>query len=134
MRGAWMGAIFGVLLSLPAWAGEAEDIRGVIRAQVDAFLADDVQTAFGFASPTIRTIFGTPENFGRMVANGYPMIWRPRAVDFLDLRDADGRRFQRVRVQDGAGEAFLFDYEMVAVDGEWRINGVYPVQMPAPSV
>lgn len=134
MRGAWMGAIFCVLLSVPVWAGEAEDIQGVIRAQVDAFLSGDVQTAFGFASPTIRTIFGTPENFGRMVANGYPMIWKPWAVDFLDLRDADGRRFQRVRVQDGAGEAFLFDYEMVVVDGEWRINGVYPVQMPAPSV
>ncbi len=134
MHTAWIGAILGVLLSMPAWAGEAEDIRDVIRAQVDAFLADDVRTAFDFASPAIRTIFGTPENFGRMVANGYPMIWRPRAVDFLDLREADGRRFQRVRVQDGAGEEYLFDYEMIVVDGVWRINGVFPVQMPAPVV
>ena len=46
-----------------AQAGEADAaaIRGVIRQQIDAFRAGDVDTAFGFASPGIRAMFGTSE-------------------------------------------------------------------------
>ena len=56
---------------------ENPEIRGVIQSQLDAFLADDVNTAFTFAAPNIKRMFGSAENFGRMVQNGYPMVWRP---------------------------------------------------------
>lgn len=62
----------------------AEDtkIQNVIAAQIEAFQQDDFQTAFTFASPKIQMLFGSPENFGKMVQNGYPMVWRPSDVTF----------------------------------------------------
>jgi len=105
-------------------------IRTIIESQIEAFREKELGTAFSFASPMIRGMFGTPENFGRMVQEGYPMIWRPSAVEFLDLRDENGRLMQRLSVRDGSGRLFLFDYDMIAGPDGWRINGVYPVPEP----
>lgn len=119
-----------LLLALAAPApGRAEEpadsIRGVISAQIEAFLADDFARAFTFASPAIRGIFQTPENFGRMVRNGYPMVWRPSEVRMGPLATRNGRLVQSVILRDAAGALFIADYEMVEVDGAWRINGVW---------
>lgn len=122
------------LLASPVQADPKGDIQMVIGAQIAAFRAGDLEQAFGHAAPAIQSIFGTPDNFGRMVANGYPMIWRPSAFDFLDLRPAGASLLQRVRVTDGQGATHLFDYEMIAIDGIWRINGVFPVKEAVPSV
>ncbi|MDH5452560.1 MAG: DUF4864 domain-containing protein [Paracoccaceae bacterium] len=105
-------------------------IRTIIESQIEAFREKELGTAFSFASPMIRGMFGTPENFGRMVQEGYPMIWRPSAVEFLDLRDENGRLMQRLSVRDSSGRLFLFDYDMIAGPDGWRINGVYPVPEP----
>jgi len=66
----------------PAQA-QSDEIKAVIGNQIEAFLADDFATAFTFASPMIREIFRTPENFGSMVRNGYPMVWRPAEIRYL---------------------------------------------------
>lgn len=113
-----------------ALAQDASDqaIRGVIQGQMDAFTAKDPGLAFTYASPMIKGMFGTPDNFGAMVQSGYPMIWSPAAVRYLGLREAGGRLIQRIMVTDATGATHLFDYDMVEVAGEgWRINGVYPV-------
>ncbi len=133
MRGLRLIALIA-LMATPAAGGTGEDFRAVIQSQLDAFKAGDLPRAFSYASPAIREIFGTPENFGQMVAGGYPMIWRPRVFEFLDIWSAEGRQFQRVRVQGADGAVYHFDYEMIEVDGIWRINGVYPVTEAAPSV
>ncbi len=123
-----------IVLSLPAQSQEAPEaaIRGVIRSQIDAFLADDFGTAFSFASPAIRGIFQTPENFGAMVRNGYPMVWRPESVEFGELREIAGRLWQRVYVRDAGGRAHALDYQMIPGEDGWRINGVQ--LLPAPDV
>ncbi|MDF2232770.1 DUF4864 domain-containing protein [Albimonas sp. CAU 1670] len=66
-------------------AGAAAEIRGVIERQLEAFLAGDVDAAWGYASPGIQGLFGSVENFGRMVREGYPMVWRPAEWRFLEL-------------------------------------------------
>lgn len=110
-------------LSLP---GRADDqaVCGVISAQIDAFLSDDVDTAFTFASPTIKQIFGSPERFGQMVRQGYPMVWRPDSVRFLATEDRGGRLFQTVMIRDRAGALHLLEYEMISGEDGWKINGV----------
>ncbi len=105
-------------------AAQDGDIQDVISSQMNAFKADDVVTAFTFAHSNIKTLFGTPENFGRMVRNGYPMVWRPAEVDYLELREEGGRTFQDVRVVDGNGRAFILEYTMVETGDGWRIAGV----------
>lgn len=116
----------GLVLALPARADEAA-IAAVIGAQMQAFRSGDPAAAFDHASPMIRRIFGSAENFGRMVATGYPPIWQPGAVRFLGLRDEGGRLQQRVEVADATGTRHYFDYEMVQTEDGWKINGVRPV-------
>jgi hypothetical protein len=118
-----------VLACLPALSVSAQEARNpaietTIQQQFDAFRADDVGTAFSFASPSIKGIFVTPENFGMMVRNGYPMVWRPAEVQFLELRMVAGNLWQRVMVTDQAGRTHLLDYQMVQTGQNWQINAV----------
>lgn len=110
-----------VALASPA---RADGIDSTIRSQFDAFLADDFARAFTFASPTIKGIFGTPENFGAMVRQGYPMVHRPADVKMLERREVQGTQIQRVLVTDQAGRTHVLDYQMVETPEGWQINGV----------
>jgi hypothetical protein len=123
--------IFALSLALPAQAQEAP-IRQTIQSQIDAFQADDFARAFTFASPNIKGMFGTPENFGAMVKNGYPMVYRPAEVEMQDLREIAGNLWQRVRITDQAGAGWFLDYMMVETPEGWQINAVQI--MPAPDV
>lgn len=124
------------LILAPLWAGaqEAETpdiaIQGVISDQFSAFSSGNVLTAWTYASPSIQSIFQTPGNFGTMVERGFPMVWQPGEVTFLGLGLRNGRPVQRVQVIDREGRAHLLDYEMVMVEGDWRISAVEIVQAP----
>ncbi|WP_170386045.1 DUF4864 domain-containing protein [Ruegeria atlantica] len=110
-------------LASDAFAQSAE-IEANISAQIQAFKADDFDTAFTFASPNIQRLFQTPENFGVMVKRGYPMVWRPADIRFLELREVAGALWQKVMITDGAGRVHILDYQMVALENGWKINGV----------
>lgn len=116
-------------LTLPAKAQEA-DIQKVIRDQMAALQADDFPQAFTYASPMIQGMFGTPENFGAMVRQGYPMVWRPDQVRMLDLREVAGGLWQRVLVTDQQGRGHVLEYQMVPGPEGWLINAVQI--LPAP--
>ncbi|MHA6263495.1 DUF4864 domain-containing protein [Arenibacterium sp. CAU 1754] len=107
----------------PASAKDVE-IEETIGAQLDAFLVGDLAEAFGYASPTIQKIFRTPENFGFMVRDGYPMVWQPSDVQFLELREISGSLWQKVMVTDAQGNIHLLDYQMVELESGWKINAV----------
>jgi len=123
----WVFAsILAIALLFSAHRADAQgaEIEATIGAQIDAFLADDFARAFTYASPSIQGVFQTPENFGRMVRGGYPMVWRPRDVQYLDLNETSGVFFQRVMVTDADGGVHLLEYQMIDVNGDWKINGV----------
>lgn len=126
MRHLVLAAVAVLALAPPARAQEpSADIRAVISDQIAAFKADDFETAFGFASPTIKRMFGNPETFGQMVRSGYPMVWRPAQVQFTALATRNGRQVQSVLVTDQAGALHVLDYEMIPAEGGWQINGVW---------
>lgn len=120
-----------LFVALPAAAQETP-IQLVIESQIEALQADDFAQAFSYASPTIKALFGTPENFGLMVKEGYPMVYRPSDVDMLDLREIAGNLWQRVRVVDQAGAGWFLDYMMIETPDGWQINAVQI--LPAPEV
>ncbi|MBV7378205.1 DUF4864 domain-containing protein [Maritimibacter dapengensis] len=128
MRSFLRATAFSVALFLPLQAtaqeGAETAIQGVISDQFDAFLDEDVNTAWTYASPTIQMLFRTPENFGAMVRNGYPMVWAPTETKFLELRDEDGVPWQRVQVRDAAGQYHVLDYKMVETPDGWLIDAV----------
>ena len=123
-----------VTMVLALWvrpaAAEDAAVQGVISAQIEAFKADDFARAFEFASPTIQDVFRTPENFGAMVKNGYPMVWRPVELRYLEARVIAGQLWQKVLVKDAAGERFLLDYRMINTAEGWRIDAVQLLELP----
>lgn len=123
MRATLLGVLTGMLLAVSA-AAEPKDFQAIIDRQITAFLADDFAEAFTYATPTLRQYFRTPDNFGLMVRQGYPMVWRPDSVTFLDHREEQGAFFQRVQIVDLAGDLHILEYRMVRAEGDWRIGGV----------
>jgi hypothetical protein len=129
MKRLW-GALLLALAPFLAWAQpylsgpDAAAVREVIEAQLDAFKRDDAQRAFSYAAPGIRQMFGTAENFVQMVRTSYPVVYRPRTVQFERFEVVDDEVFQPVRLTDAQGQAWLALYAMERQpDGTWRING-----------
>ncbi|WP_225768344.1 DUF4864 domain-containing protein [Inquilinus sp. Marseille-Q2685] len=134
-----------LLISMPAFAqapvGDADNtmiaadttivgnadgaaIIGVIRKQLDAFQGDRAAEAFGYASPNIQHMFGTPDRFMAMVREGYQPVYRPRSVDFRELVTSRGRIVQKVLFVGPDGVPVIAEYIMERQpDGSWRIDG-----------
>jgi len=107
-----------------ARAQSADGVEGVITDQITAFQADDMDAAFAYASPTLRRLFQTPDRFGQMVREGYPMVHRPQAVRFLEQREAGGFVLQRVMITDAGGRLHVLEYQMLQTGSGFVINGV----------
>ena len=105
-------------------AADRQAIQAVIVQQIAAFRRDDGEAAFAFAAPRIREIFATPDNFMRMVREGYQPVYRPREVNFGTLSTLEGRLVQHVLLigPDGAPVTALYSMELQP-DGSWKISG-----------
>lgn len=126
---------FATVIAILTWSSvSAEeripDIETTIQSQIDAFLMDDFDKAFTFASPMIQGMFGTSERFGAMVRNGYPMVWRPSEVRFLDVEARGSALYQRVLLRDASGVPHVLEYQMIPGPEGWRINGVQLLRAP----
>ena len=107
-------------------AADRAAIREVIERQLDAFKRDDAESAFGFASPMIRGMFGTADVFMEMVRQGYQPVYRPRSVEFGDIIDFQGQPAQKVHLIAPDGRPVMALYVMTRLaDGSWRIDGCY---------
>ncbi|MGR3503418.1 DUF4864 domain-containing protein [Pseudaestuariivita sp.] len=131
--GLVLAASLTVGLAGASWAeGARTTVEETITSQIEAFKVDDFAEAFTYASPNIKRLFGTPDRFGMMVRQGYPMVWRPSEVEFLDRDQADGITRQRVLVRDQAGQGHVLEYYMTEGPDGWQIDGV--TKLPAPDV
>lgn len=132
MRQAFYAMILAAGFAVPGFAQQTAnpDIQATITNQITAFQADDFARAFSFASPNIKRIFGSSDNFGAMVRNGYPMVHRPGSVRMLELHEVAGALWQRVMVTDQAGATHILDYQMIQTPEGWQINGVQLLQQP----
>ncbi|MEL6409380.1 MAG: DUF4864 domain-containing protein [Pseudomonadota bacterium] len=118
-------ALFALSLAMAPISAKAEDAaRQVISDQLEAFQADDFETAFSFASPMIKRLFRTPDRFGAMVRNGYPMVWRPSKVEFVSSETVGAAVREIVLIRDGEGVFYELEYEMIPLEDGWKINGV----------
>ena len=118
-----------LMLAFPANA-QQDQVRVVIESQIEALLADDFETAFTFAAPNIKQMFGTSAYFGMMVAKGYPMVHRPADFLFKDMRpDTDGV-VQNVLIRDVQGDYYIAEYSLIETENGWKISGVTVLQAP----
>ena len=117
-------AVFFLSMATLLFADEKADIQSTISDQLRAFASDNFIEAFTHASPGIKDIFGTVENFSNMVKKGYPMVWRYNNFEFLNLEETPQGYSQIVRITDQNDKLFLLKYFMKNVAGIWKISGV----------
>lgn len=109
---------------------QGADIQSTIGNQIEAFQADDFETAFDFASLNLKRLFGSSENFRSMVTSGYPMVWKPAEVRYLELAEVGGSFFQKVLIKDQMGVVHILGYRMLETETGWKINGVQLLPQP----
>ncbi len=101
----------------------------IISNQINAFKNSNVNKAYSFASPFIKSKFANAEIFATMVKSSYPMIWAPTNYRFLEFTYFNASLIQRVLFIDENESMFIFDYELKNYgDDNWLINGVYQVK------
>jgi hypothetical protein len=111
---------------------EAQEFQRVITNQLNAFNADDSDTAYGFAAPTIKRMFPSPEVFMSMVQKGYPPVYRRQSYSFGRIgNEMGGAPTQHVTIIDVNGKAWTALYAMERQpDGSWKIVGCQLVEAP----
>lgn len=94
-----------------------------VMKQLEAFRRDDFDTAFTFASQTIRAQFDRP-SFETMVRRGYPEIARSTfaAVTKTEL-PSEGVAYVTVKIRGANGQSIEALYELTW-EGDWKISGV----------
>ncbi len=117
------------LLAAPARAervssDDSRAVRAIVEAQLSAFAADDAKRAFSYAAPSIREMFVTPDRFMAMVRAGYPVVYRPASVVYLNPEWVEGQLLQGVQLTDRSGALWLAIYRLERQpDKSWRIAG-----------
>jgi hypothetical protein len=114
---------------------DAVAIQRVIQSQMDAFRIDDWTAAFAYAAPAIREKFQSPQVFSQLVTQAYQPVYRPKGVEFRELKISEFGPTQEVFVVGPDGHSYLAYYTMEKQpDGTWRISGCYLVQIEDQSV
>lgn len=124
-----IGVLFAVIVALvagPATAQKAQDpIQQTIENQIQAFLADDAQTAYSFAAPSIKSIFPNSAAFMSMVKRGYLPVYRPQSYSFAKQAPYGNQMGQEVDIIGPNGGSWTAFYTLrQQVDGSWKITGV----------
>jgi hypothetical protein len=109
---------------------DAQAIQSVIQGQMNAFRIDDWNAAFAYAAPSIRQKFQSPQIFSQMVTQAYQPVYRPKGVEFRELKASEFGPTQEVFVVGPDGIGYLAYYTMEKQpDGTWRISGCYLVRI-----
>jgi hypothetical protein len=105
-------------------SADAAAIHAVVQSQLEALADDDATAAFELATPTKRTLFGSAENFLRMLKEQYSPIYRPQLALFSAPQLVDGNAIQVVRVTDDQRHVWIAIFWMErGEDTGWKIDG-----------
>jgi len=119
-----LAAFLIIMLSNASVSSSETEYQKVIRSQIEAFSNDDMEAAFEFASPSIKSIFGNYIRFGSMVRQGYPMVFRQKNLTFKETKSKNSVAFQNVLIEDLSGDLHLLRYRLILLKGSWKIAGV----------
>jgi hypothetical protein len=120
--------VFSASLSVAAPV-HAEDpagiTRGIIEAQIQAFLTDDIDLAYSFAAPSIKAKFPDKAAFFAMVKKSYAPVYHPGNYAF-GRTAADGKQvLHEVMITGRDGKNWKAYYKLsLQTDGQYKIDGV----------
>lgn len=132
-------ACIAILLSTAPLAFSAEPVdtaQSIIQNQIEAFLNDDAETAYSFASPQIRQKFPDKSIFFEMVKRGYTPVYHPGNFAFGRSKIVGDTVVQEVLISAPDGKDWTALYFLVRQpDGSYKINGVQMLQQaPGPEI
>ena len=121
----FMSLAFAVMGDEPLQGEDRTAVREVIDGQIKAFRADDHQSAYSFAAPSVREAFPTEDMFITMVRNQYQPLYRPISYTFgRSSLDAD-EVLQELLVTDSNRQLWQVVYTLVRQqDQSWKITNV----------
>jgi Domain of unknown function (DUF4864) len=109
----------------------AEDVhpeaQQLIEKQIQAFLHNDPDAAYSFASPGIKALFPDKDAFFAMVKKSYQPVYHPGNYAFgRSKSDNDGAiLYQEVLITGVDGNDWSAIYQLARQpDGSFKINGV----------
>ena len=133
IKSAWVALFYVFILKSISFADESgaamKEVQKTISSQISAFKQNDFNKAYTFAAPNIQAQFPSPEVFGLMVRNGYPVIWKPKSFKFIEFKDLGNRCIQRVLFQSYDGSLETYDYILEKNDNVWKIAGVHTINL-----
>lgn len=123
--------------SVTAGAGDGSaEAQQVISDQIDAFLKDDMDRAYSYASPGIQQMYPSPDIFFQMVKKGYAPVYRPGNFAFGRSESSAGgaQVVQEVLIHapDGSDWTAIYTLERQS-DGSFKISSVRMVKSAPPS-
>ncbi len=129
IAGVTLAAVFIVLSFLPqAGAEEANanlPAQSVIDNQIESFRTGNHQQAFNHASPNLKKLFKSTDNFIRMVKSGYGAIYGAQSWSFGRSKTVSGTYYQEVQLVGPKGNNWVALYSMQKqADGSWKITAV----------
>ena len=132
-------ACIAVLLTSAPLVRAAEPVdtaQSIIQSQIEAFLSDDAETAYSFASPQIKGKFPDKSIFFDMVKRGYSSVYRPGNFAFGRSKVEGDTVLQEVLISGPDGKDWTALYVLVKQpDGSYKINGVQMLQQaPGPEI
>ncbi|CAN7508657.1 DUF4864 domain-containing protein [Pararhizobium sp. LjRoot255] len=122
-------AILMISVSLARAAEPVDTVQSIIQSQIEAFLNDDAETAYSFASPQIKRKFPDKNIFFDMVKRGYAPVYRPGNFAFGRSKVEGDTVVQEVLISGPDGKNWTVLYFLVRQpDGTYKINGVEMLQ------
>ena len=118
------------------WSGAsmAQDLRfdesaaiiAVVQAQLEAFAADDADTAFEMASDETKAVVGSPQALLGVVREWYPPLYRPHKAEFAPAEVMGSNALQEVTITDDNGLVWIAIFVMTLDDDEsWKIDSYH---------
>lgn len=122
----WTISGAAVAQSGPALPPQLQQIvQSVIDGQIAAFRSGDHDTAFSYAAPSIKQIFGDTDSFIGMVKSGYGAIYGARNWSYGRGESKGDVLVQEVLITGPKGRDWVALYTLrKQPDGSWRIAAV----------
>ncbi len=126
--------LLAALVACVPWAAAAETplpdadrqaVQWVINSQISAFRADDYQSAYSFAAPSVRKVFPTEDTFISMVRRDYMPLYRPVSYIFGRSSLDAGEVLQELLVTDDRRQLWQIIYTLERQDDlSWKVSNV----------
>lgn len=102
----------------------ADAIHTVIQTQLEAFAADDAETAFALSTNAAQGLLGSPEALLDIVKEWYPPLYRYQKADFAPPEIEGDQALQILTITDSNNLVWIAAcWIRQEEDGQWKVDG-----------